>query len=249
MKIKFFTLALLFLSLFASTDSAQFAKKIKTSKITLIVKDAENIPYGGMNIYIEGTGIEKASDNMATDEWGVFSTNLPDGRYTIKVNDSVYDYSPVMIDISAKKKKLLNIGLVVRMKSFCCESQGSKQATAFLYSVPPMPPTAKAVGATGEVIVAVKFDQSGKVISAKAETGHPLLRQVCEWAARQWVFSRDDTIPEREGKLIFAFPNTTRSVPVNTPISIRLLPTTKLRQPNRLEILTNDLEVKSSPDY
>ena len=54
---------------------------------------------------------------------------------------------------------------------------------------PPYPQTAKAVGAAGAVNVQVTIDESGNVISAKAVSGHVMLRQVSEEAARRAKFS------------------------------------------------------------
>ncbi len=53
--------------------------------------------------------------------------------------------------------------------------------------VPSYPAPAKAVGAAGEVKIQVTIDEDGKVISAKAISGHPLLRGAAEksaWSAR-----------------------------------------------------------------
>ena len=52
---------------------------------------------------------------------------------------------------------------------------------------PPYPPAAVAVNAQGKVDVQVLIDESGKVVSAKAVSGHPLLRAAAEraaWSAR-----------------------------------------------------------------
>lgn len=51
------------------------------------------------------------------------------------------------------------------------------------------PPAARAVRARGEVGVQVEIDVNGKVVAAKAFSGHPLLRAVSESAAMQWQFS------------------------------------------------------------
>jgi TonB family protein len=48
---------------------------------------------------------------------------------------------------------------------------------------PPYPPMAKQAHTTGEVVVEVVVDESGKVISANATTGHPLLRAAAVAAA------------------------------------------------------------------
>ena len=50
---------------------------------------------------------------------------------------------------------------------------------------PIYPPMAKQIGASGEVRVQVAVDGSGNVISARAISGHPLLRAAAESAARQ----------------------------------------------------------------
>jgi protein TonB len=53
---------------------------------------------------------------------------------------------------------------------------------------PTYPPAAKAVKAEGAVNVQVTIDEQGNVVSANAVTGHPLLRQVSENAARSSKF-------------------------------------------------------------
>ncbi len=54
---------------------------------------------------------------------------------------------------------------------------------------PPYPAAAKAVRAGGPVSVQVTIDENGSVISASATSGHPLLRQAAESAARGARFS------------------------------------------------------------
>ena len=54
---------------------------------------------------------------------------------------------------------------------------------------PSYPPTAKAVRAGGDVNVQVMIDERGNVVSANAVSGHALLRQVSEQAARSAKFS------------------------------------------------------------
>jgi len=53
---------------------------------------------------------------------------------------------------------------------------------------PEYPAAAKAVRASGTVGVQVLIDKTGKVISASAVSGHPLLRAVAEQAARKAEF-------------------------------------------------------------
>ena len=54
---------------------------------------------------------------------------------------------------------------------------------------PPYPPAAKAVRAAGAVNVSVQIDVNGNVTSASAVSGHPLLRQAAEQAARSSKFT------------------------------------------------------------
>ncbi len=55
--------------------------------------------------------------------------------------------------------------------------------------LPPYPASARASGASGTVQVRIVFDETGKVIWARAISGHPDLRQVAEDAAWQTKFS------------------------------------------------------------
>lgn len=54
---------------------------------------------------------------------------------------------------------------------------------------PPYPPTALSVGVEGEVTVQVTIDEKGRVVSAKAAKGHPLLRTAAERAAMDARFT------------------------------------------------------------
>jgi protein TonB len=53
----------------------------------------------------------------------------------------------------------------------------------------PYPPLAKTTGTQGSVTVQVVIDEKGKVVSARAISGHPLLRPAAEQAAYQARFS------------------------------------------------------------
>lgn len=62
-------------------------------------------------------------------------------------------------------------------------SGGVLNGKALSLPKPPYPPIAKAAHAAGVVTVQVTIDESGKVISAKAVSGHPLLQQAAVQAA------------------------------------------------------------------
>jgi TonB family protein len=54
---------------------------------------------------------------------------------------------------------------------------------------PIYPPIARAAQASGSVVVQVKVDECGSVVSAKAISGHPLLQQAAVQAAYKWRFT------------------------------------------------------------
>jgi TonB family protein len=53
---------------------------------------------------------------------------------------------------------------------------------------PPYPPTARAVRASGKVVVNIEVAPDGSVVKAVAESGHPLLKAAAVAAARQAKF-------------------------------------------------------------
>lgn len=67
-------------------------------------------------------------------------------------------------------------------------SGGVINGKAILLPKPAYPPAARAVRASGTVTVAVLIDTNGKVVSAEAVSGHPLLRAAAVQAARSARF-------------------------------------------------------------
>jgi TonB family protein len=72
--------------------------------------------------------------------------------------------------------------IVVRKSGIALEQEAIKKVD------PVFPPIAKAARASGEVKIEVTIDKAGKVVSARAVSGHPLLRDSALAAARQWKF-------------------------------------------------------------
>lgn len=68
-------------------------------------------------------------------------------------------------------------------------SKGVLNGSALSLPKPSYSPAARAVGASGMVKVQVTIDETGRVISANAIDGHPLLRSDAERAARAAKFS------------------------------------------------------------
>jgi TonB family protein len=87
-------------------------------------------------------------------------------------------------------------------------SKGVQQGEALVKANPIYPSIAKQINASGEVQVEVMIDELGKVIAAKAISGHPVLRSSAEDAARKWVFKPtllDGKPVKQPGVLKFVF--------------------------------------------
>ena len=87
----------------------------------------------------------------------------------------------------------------------CTDSDGKPFPKPISLPKPPYPPAARAVRASGEVIVSIKIDRNGKVTEASADNGHPLLKKTAEAAARLSRFESSETENEREVKLTYIF--------------------------------------------
>lgn len=82
----------------------------------------------------------------------------------------------------------------------------NRQAT-ILYQ-PKYPPAARAAGAGGTVNVQVLVNENGRVVDARAVSGHPLLRATSEEAARSAIFEPwkvDGQRAKMRGILVFKF--------------------------------------------
>ncbi len=69
------------------------------------------------------------------------------------------------------------------------KSGGVLNGQATSKPTPAYPANAKAVRASGEVKVQVTINPDGKVVSAQAISGHPLLRAAAATTARSWRFT------------------------------------------------------------
>jgi len=74
--------------------------------------------------------------------------------------------------------------------------------------MPVYPVVAKQMNASGEVQVEIMIDEGGRVVEAKAVSGHLTLRSAAEDAARKWVFRPtllDGKPVKQQGLLTFVF--------------------------------------------
>jgi len=87
-------------------------------------------------------------------------------------------------------------------------SKGVISGEAVVKAQPIYPTIAKQINASGKVQVSIMIDENGRVIDAKATSGHPVLRSAAEDAARKWIFRPtllDGKPVKQPGTLTFDF--------------------------------------------
>lgn len=87
-------------------------------------------------------------------------------------------------------------------------SKGVIVGEAVTRAQPIYPSIAKQINASGDVQVAIVIDEGGRVIEARAVSGHPVLRSAAEDAARKWIFKPtllDNKPVKQPGVLTFKF--------------------------------------------
>lgn len=87
-------------------------------------------------------------------------------------------------------------------------SKGVSLGDPIIRVTPIYPAIARQINATGDVQVTISIDETGRVVEAKATSGHPVLRSAAEDAARKWVFKPtllDGSPVKQQGVLTFIF--------------------------------------------
>jgi TonB family protein len=116
------------------------------------------------------------------------------------------------------------------------------QGEALVKVQPIYPPLANTVNASGEVQVEIIIDENGRVISAKAISGHPVLRSAAEGAARKWVFRPtlvDGKPVKQPGVLKFIF------TPPEPPTSVPPAESTSAETPMKITVSGGVLQGKA----
>lgn len=147
-------------------------------------------------------GVKKI-DGATKNESLVF-TNLNEGIYNAEINEKNYktsvrrlylDCGSLSADGFVKKRISLWRGSPKEQIQVIEDTDYNKVSEkiplndlALKLQKPDYPPAARAVRATGIVEILIMIDEQGKVISAQALSGHPLLRFAAEEAARKSEF-------------------------------------------------------------
>ena len=107
------------------------------------------------------------------------------GRHGSGGTGSISDGGPPVIDVGTPPPALPPVEKTVPR----VVSKGVITSIAIFLPKPTYPPIAKQAGARGAVNVQVLVDESGRVVSAKAVKGHPLLMAAAQQAAMSARFS------------------------------------------------------------
>ena len=150
----------------------------KVSVVPNTTKARPNEPFEVRPNAVETNASFSGDNGRGNTKVGEIGFRKPDNQPTVVENTKPDIPKPPPIKKAEEKPKVSTI-----------TTGGVLNGKATSLPKPPYPPTAKAVGASGAVNVQITIDEQGNVISAKAISGHPLLRQAAEHAARNARFS------------------------------------------------------------
>ena len=123
------------------------------------------------------------------------------------------------------KSLVFCLALFVTGGCITASAQTTGEVAVVAAVAPVYPPIAAAAHAIGDVTVDVKIDAGGKVTSAHAVTGHPLLQAVSVSAARRWKFvSAKESNAERTARLTFTFLQAEANLPDDERTAVFLPP-------------------------
>lgn len=138
---------------------------------------------------------------VATDINGDFSFELESGDYILGLPEMKAGDFKVFLRLTETGPNPDRLTFKTDLGELCSTA---KYPSVLKRGIPPVyPAAARAVGATGTVLVQVDVGDDGKVKTAKAVSGHPLLRFASERSAAQYEFSPPD--PGNETRLMFLF--------------------------------------------
>lgn len=142
----------------------------------------------------------------AADVNGDFRAGLPSGSYNVTADPAEFYKFAGYIKITDSGPNPDGVVFNIDTSAVCCISKsGAAFPLPLSLPKPPYPPAARAVRATGEVLVAVTINRDGSAGSAAALSGHPLLRAAAAFAARSSRFEPSNADAERTANLTYVF--------------------------------------------
>ncbi len=192
-----------FLALFFVLNLSTQGQALPKYELSGVIKDQNAAVVPGMRLKIKGNGFDSGA---LTDINGVFKIQLPDGDFELTADALAVDKFRAFIKIDNTALNPNYLEFTINSDAMVCSGNRGGQSPKIISSVEPVyPAAAKAVRAMGEVVVVVKIAQDGKVATAKAVSGHPLLRRASEVAAEKFVFEPSEATAERETAITFVF--------------------------------------------
>ncbi len=159
----------------ARVDEAAFVPTTTSAvRNTEVARPIGAFRYDAINSDPSGVSGDSGRGNNGTPGTGGPATGLT-GSLPVAEND-IPEPPPIVKAPPVEKKPVI-------------QSLGVINGKATNLPTPPYPAAAKAVGAAGKVSVQVLIDETGKVVSANAVSGHPLLTDAAVRAARGATFS------------------------------------------------------------
>jgi TonB family protein len=193
----------LVLSCCLSTVAAQTDSISGNYRLKGVLKDRTAAVIAGASVYVSKAGENRS---FATDANGDFDIGLQPGEYEITVNPTNAPDFKAFLKIQDGGLNPNDLVFIVDPRTVCCSNtDGIAFPKPVSLPKPPFPAAARAVRAQGEVIIAVTIGDDGKVIAAKAESGHPLLRAAAQLAARSSKFESSEQGAERDARLTYVF--------------------------------------------
>ena len=139
----------------------------------------------------------------STDINGRFDIALSTGNYEI---DSSEAELKLFLKISEFGPNPQNLNLTVNSSKLCLSESKTYSYPRIIKSfIPDIPAAAQAVRVSGRVSVQLHVSPDGRVTSAQAISGHPLLRGASERAAKQFEFEAVSTNDVRKVLISFDF--------------------------------------------
>lgn len=198
-------LQFLFLSTIASVSIAAGQGDGVTGNIKVHgkVQDTYGATIAGLSLFVRSGPNNRT---FASDTNGNFVLFLRPGVFEVTVNKVNSPDFKLFLKISENGLNPDDLELVFDPDRYCCRSaSGESYPEPTSLPKPAYPAAARAIRARGEVVVTVRIDNEGKVVSADAVSGHPLLLAASLAAARQARFAPIDDSRESEVALVYVF--------------------------------------------
>lgn len=161
MKKLFFAFSLIVLC-FVSFSFSQETPTEKLYEFKGVIKDQNSAVFAGTSLFFDGNN-KKSVVTSNTD--GEFSTKIPAGTYQITINKDIASDFVAFIEIRENAVNPNNVEFVIKTNPICCGQPSDKMYPKLLsFPKPPYPPAARAVRATGEVVISVKLIKKEKLL-------------------------------------------------------------------------------------